>query len=94
MIAETNIDESLPKEQFRVESYEDPYCLDKNCHWDELLIYVKSDIPTKELNIFQFEKGIEYVGFEIKLCKKKLAIFSINRVHLNYPLKHQQYFLT
>ena len=71
MIAESKIDESSPKEQFCFERYEDPYLLDKNCHWDGLSKYVKSDVPTKELKTFQFERGIEYVGFEIKLCKRR-----------------------
>ena len=90
MIAESKIDESSPKEQFCFERYEDPYLLDKNCHWDGLSKYVKSDVPTKELKTFQFERGIEYVGFEIKLCKRNWPSFQ----SIVHPLKHQKYILT
>ena len=71
MVAETNIDDSFPKEQFFMEGYSYPLRLDRDGNGGGLLVYVRSDIPSTELKSFKFDNDVECVCSEINL----LAIF-------------------
>ena len=66
MVAETKIDHSFPKGQFFIQGYSEPFRLDRNSNGGGLLVYVKEDIPSKQLKSFKFEDDIECIGFEIK----------------------------
>ena len=88
MVAETKIGDSFPKEQFHFEGYADPLRLDRNCEGGGLLVYVKSDITTRQLKYFKFEIDMECICFEINLRGKKWALFSIYRP----PSQSQDYF--
>ena len=79
MIAETKLDATFPTEQFAVDGFAAPFRLDRNANGGGLLIYVRSDIPSRQLNSFKFSDGLEYIGFEINLRKKKWAFFSAYR---------------
>ena len=48
-IAETKLDSSFPNAQFLVDEYKEPYREDRNVHGGGLLVYVKHDIPSREL---------------------------------------------
>ena len=87
LVAETKIDSSFPKGQFLIDGFAAPYRLDRNKYGGGLLVYVRSNIPSKLLTSFKFEDGIECVGFEINLTKKKWAIFSVYRP----PTQPQQF---
>ena len=89
MAAETKIDNSFPKGQFFIQGYSEPFRLDRNSNGGGLLVYVKEDIPSKQLKSFKFEDDMECIGFEINLRKKKWALFSIYRP----PTQSQSYFL-
>ena len=88
MVAETKIDNSFPKGQFFIQGYSEPFRLDRNSNGGGLLVYVKEDIPSKQLKSFKFEDDIECIGFEINLRKKKWAFFSIYRP----PTQSQSHF--
>ena len=62
--------------------------LDRNSNGGGLLVYVKEDIPSKQLKSFKFKDDIECIGFEVNLRKKKWAFFSIYRP----PSQAQPYF--
>ena len=49
-IAETKIDESFPTAQFLLVGYHSPYGLDKSPKSGGILVYVKSLIPSRQLN--------------------------------------------
>ena len=49
VITETKLDSSFPKGQFLIEGFSVPYRLDRNRHGGGILIYVREDIPSKEL---------------------------------------------
>ena len=59
MVTETKINDSFPKEQFHFEGYADPLRLDRNCDGGGLLVYVKSDITTRQLKSSKFEIDTE-----------------------------------
>ena len=48
-IAETKLDSSFPNAQFLVDEYKEPYRKDRNVHGEGLLVYIKQDIPSREL---------------------------------------------
>ena len=50
-IAETKIDESFPIAQFLLVEYHSPYRLDKSPKSGGILVYVKSSIPSRQLNL-------------------------------------------
>ena len=88
MVAETKIDDPFPREKFHFEGYADPLRLDRNCEGGGLLVYVKSDITTRQLKSFKFEIDVECICFEVNLRGKKWALFSIYRP----PSQSQDYF--
>ena len=88
IVAETKIDNSFPKGQFFMQGYSEPFRLDRNSNGCGLLVYVKEDIPSKQLKSFKFEDDIECIGFEVNLRKRKWAFFSIYRP----PTQAQRYF--
>ena len=79
MIAETKIDATFPTGQFVIEGFATPFRLDRNANGGGLLVYVRSDVPSRQLNSFKFSNGVECISFEINLRKKKWALFSVYR---------------
>ena len=56
ILTETKLDESFPTAQFDIDGYKSPYRQDRNRNGGGVLIYVREDIPSKELkkNISRF----------------------------------------
>ena len=77
-IVETKIDYSIPTAQFRLANYHTPYLLDISNKSGGILVYIKSNIPTRQLNC---GKSIQAVPFEINLRKEKWLVISIYRPH-------------
>ena len=48
-IQETKLDSSFPTQQFSLEGFSAPYRLDRNRNGGGVLIYVREDIPSKQL---------------------------------------------
>ena len=70
MISETKIDNSCPDAQFYIDGYSSPYRFDRKGNGGGILVYVRSDIPSKLLER-NFENQTEYALLEINLRKKK-----------------------
>ena len=87
MIAETKIDATFPTGQFAIEGFATPFRLDRNANGGGLLVYVRSDIPSHQINSFKFSDGIECISFEINLRKQKWVLFSVYRP----PTQSQDY---
>ena len=58
VIQETKIDASFPDGQFLIPGYRKPYRRDRNCHVGGILVYVKDDIPSKEVNTVEIDGKI------------------------------------
>ena len=70
LISETIIDITFPSSQFQIPGYSNPYRLDRRQHGGGLLLYIRSDIPSRHV------KYLTILNFfvEINLYKKKWLI--------------------
>ena len=64
-IAETEIDESFPTAQFLLVGYHSPYRLDKSPKSGGILVYVKSSIPSRQLNFPNLPCKTQAILFEL-----------------------------
>ena len=75
IITETKIDESFPTQQFEIEGYSTPYRLDRNANGGGILIFVREDIPCRELKVNLSQAPIEGIFLEVNLRKTKWLLF-------------------
>ena len=68
-----------------INGYKEPYRLDRNRRGGGVIIYVREDIPSKELKKHNFTKGVEGIFVEVNLRKTKLLLFG------TYHSKNQEY---
>ena len=74
VITETKLDDSFPTGQFFIEGFSIPFRLDRNKHGGGILIYIREDIPSKELTKHTFNDGIEGIFLELNFNKYKLLV--------------------
>lgn len=75
VISETKLDESFPTPQFAIEGYSIPFRIDRNDRGGGVLLYVREDLPCKELNRFPTSNSFEGIFIELNLRKTKWLIF-------------------
>ena len=75
IITETKIDASFPEGQFLIPGYSNPFRLDRNSHGGGILIFVREDIPCKQLTAHHLPDDIEGIFVEINLRKTKWLLF-------------------
>ena len=78
MITESKLDESFPSMQFAIEGYTLPYRRDRNKEGGRVVIYVREDIPCRELtNHLKINNLADFEGIflEINLRKAKWLMF-------------------
>ena len=66
-IAETKLDDTFSKNQFCINKFKSPYRLDKSKSSGGLLVYVLSDIVSKQLSEFVLPRDFQAITFEINL---------------------------
>ena len=96
VLTEIKIDNSFPSAQFRIEGFSMPFRLDRNRFGGGVLIYVREDIPCKQLTKHKLPDDIEGIFVEINLGKVKWLLFGCNhppRQQGEYLLKHVNYAL-
>ena len=79
----TKLNDSFTDKQCIIEGYTKPYRLDRNCNGGGILIYVRKDISSKELNKNNFTKNIEALFIEINLRKNKFLL--VGTYHSTHP---------
>ena len=79
VITETKIDSSFPKAQFKIEGFSMPFRLDCYRFGGGVLIYVREDIPCKQLTKHKLPDDIEGIFIEINLRKVKWLLFGTYR---------------
>lgn len=93
IIQETKLDPSFPTEQFLINGYKIPYRLDRNRRGGGVIIYIREDIPSKQLFKHKFTKNIEGLFIEVNLRKTKLLLFgTYHSTHPEYGLSDADYF--
>ena len=75
VVTETKLDDSYPTSQFFIEGFCKQYRMDRNKHGGGILIYIREDIPSKQLSKHNFIKHIEGIFIEINLRKTRWLLF-------------------
>ena len=91
LFSETKIDSSFPPSQFAIKGYSNPFRKDRDVHGGGLLLYVRDDIPCKEVKLQPLPNNFECLFIEIKLRKKKyilVAGYNPHRDTISYFLTH------
>ena len=65
VITETKLDDTFPTANFMIDGFSTPYRRDRNTNGGGILIYVRDDIPSKELNNHNFPDDIEGIFVEL-----------------------------
>ena len=63
LISESKLDSSFPLNQFLMDGYSPPYRLDRNNHGGGLLLYIRDDIPSKQLKTIDIPIDIETIFY-------------------------------
>ena len=71
VISETKLDNSFPMGEFEIEGYFTPIRLDRNCHGGGIILYVRSDLPCKELNTHKLPNDVDGIFAELTIRKTK-----------------------
>ena len=69
IITETKLDINFHLEQFVISGYSKRYRLEKNKSGGDVIIYIREDIPSKELRLFDMPENLESISLEINLLK-------------------------
>ena len=75
VFSETKLDASYPMVQLLIDGYCKPFRLDRNAFGGGILIYVRTDIPCKQVNKHEFSENIEGIFIEINFRKSKWLLF-------------------
>ena len=75
IITETKLDSTFPSSQFMIKGYSEPYRLDRNRNGGGVLIYIREDIPSKNLISHTIPSDIEGLFIELNLRNSKWLLF-------------------
>ena len=75
VITESKLDDYFPASQFIIDGYAPPFRVDKNKNSGGVIIYVRDDLPSRELKGHPTITNFEYIFFEINLKKIKMVSF-------------------
>ena len=75
LISETKLDITFPMPQFFLQGYSEPLRLDRTANGGGLLLYIRDDIPVKQLPLIS--GNIECVIAEVTISKKKWLLLGI-----------------
>ena len=81
MLSETKIDDSFPLNQFVIEGYSIPFRLDRNAHGGGIIIYIRKDLPCKELKSHKLPDNIEGIFIEFNVHKNKWILMGAYNPH-------------
>ena len=87
VVTETKLDSSFPLNQFFIEGFNKPFRFDRNKFGGGVLIYVREDIPCKQLVKYVLPNDIEGLFIEINLSKTKWLLFGTY-----HPPSQQDYY--
>ena len=87
-IAETKLDSSFKTAQFFLEGFKPPFRYDRNKSGGGILVYVREEVPAKELRAYNLPEDIECGFVEINLKNKKWLLANVYRP----PSQNGRYF--
>lgn len=71
VLTETKLDDSYPSSQFLIPGFSKPFRQDRDCNGGGVMIYVRDDIPSKQLISHPFPDKIEGIFVELNFRKSK-----------------------
>ena len=74
VITESKLDDSFPKGQFKIPGYAIPYRKDRNRCGGGVLVFIREDIPSKQLSTHNLPGDIEALLIEINIRKTKFLL--------------------
>ena len=74
VVTETKLDSSFPNGQFSINGLARPFRRDRNKNGGGVMIFVRDDIPTKEIKINFLPSDIECLFIEMNIRKTKWLI--------------------
>ena len=77
VLTESKLDSSFPTNQFLIEGYSKPFRFDRNRNGGGVPLYIREDIPYKELKLHRHPHEIKGVFAEVNLRKTKWLLFPI-----------------
>ena len=84
IITETKLDDTFPINQFIIDGFSPPFRVDHNKNFGGVIIYVREDIPSRELKAHPCTINFEGIFFEINLKKSKWLVFGGYNPHKDY----------
>ena len=75
VFTESKLDQSFPSGQFSIDGYSPPFRYDRNSFEGGVIIFVREDIPCRELFAHMTPFNIEGIFLEINLRKSKWLLF-------------------
>ena len=80
MISETKLDNTFPYALYHLKDFSNPYRLDRNCHGGGILVYVRDNIPSTLVKLYQNFDNFEgfFIEFELSKKNKWLLSYSYN----------------
>ena len=75
VITESKIDSTFLSSEFYIDGYAKPFRCDRNKNGGGVIIFIRGDIPCKELKKHIFSMDIEGIFIEINLRKGKWILF-------------------
>ena len=84
VVGETKLDDTFPTSQFHIDGFSQPYRLDRNRNGGGVMIFVREELPSKQLLKHTLPNAIEALIVEINL--RKIQPFSLGGIaHLPNP---------
>ena len=75
IITESKLDDTFPINQFIIQGFAPPFRADSNKNGGGVIIYVREDIPSREMTVHPTAINFEGIFFEINLKKSKWLLF-------------------
>ena len=75
-VAETKLDASFPNSQFLIPGFHEPMRLDITSKRGEMLICIKSSLPSRIMSNFKLPENIQVTPFKLTLRKEKWLFVS------------------
>ena len=71
LISETKVDPSFPSSQFAIDGFSFPFRLDRNSSGGDIMLFVREEIPSKNLSEYKPNSSAENIFIELNLISKK-----------------------
>ena len=76
VVTESKLDESFPQRQFLIAGYNLPFRADRNRNGGGIIIYVREDIPCREIEkTHSTKRNLEGIFLELNLRRSKILLF-------------------